>query len=204
MVMHPAPPFLVTDEATLLQHLRRHPFCLITAAPRAGAPFVAQAPVIPVRRDGRLWLDFHLSVRNALADHLPAGFAATVVSQGSQAYISPDWYDAADQVPTWNYTSVEASGPVEAMDPDDTAALLDALSALMEADLAPKPPWTRAKMSPGRFESMLRGIVGARMAVERLEGTFKLSQNKSAADIAGVVVALGAHPIGTLMRNGME
>jgi transcriptional regulator len=202
--MHPAPPFHVKDEIALLAHVKRHPFCLIAAAPTGGAPLIAHAPVIPVRREGRLWLDFHLSARNGLAEHLPAGFAATAVSLGPEAYISPDWYEAADQVPTWNYTSVEASGQVEAMGSDDTAALLDALSAMMEADLAPKPPWTRAKMSPGRFESMLRGIVGARMAVERLEGTFKLSQNKSAADIAGVTAALGAHPLGALMRNGTQ
>jgi transcriptional regulator len=202
--MHPAPPFHVTDEAPLLAHLQRHPFCLIAAAPQGGAPLIAHAPVIAARREGRLWLEFHLSARNALAGALPGGFAAAAVSLGPEAYISPDWYGAADQVPTWNYVSVEASGAVEAMGGDDTVALLDALSARMEADLAPKPPWTRAKMSPGRFEAMTRGIVGARLAVERLEGTFKLSQNKVGADIDGVIAALGEHPLGRLMRSGIE
>jgi transcriptional regulator len=56
-------------------------------------------------------------------------------------------------------------------------------------------------MSPGRFETMMRGIIGARLVMDRLEGTFKLSQNKGEADRAGVVAALGEHPIAGLMRG---
>ncbi len=78
--------------------------------------------------------------------------------------------------------------------------MLDDLSALEEARLLPKKPWTRDKMSPGKFEGLLRGIVGMRMAVTRLEGTAKLSQNKTQADRAGVMAALADHPIGRRMR----
>ena len=70
-----------------------------------------------------------------------------------------------------------------------------------EARLLPKPPWTRAKMSPGVFERVSWVIVGARMTVERLEGTFKLSQNKGEADRVGALLALGADPIADLMRQ---
>jgi transcriptional regulator len=149
---------------------------------------------------GGLALDFHLSRGNALAGAIASGFRAVAVSLAADAYISPDWYEAADQVPTWNYVSVEAEGPIVALDEAGLVALLDDLSAREEARLAPKPPWTRGKMSPGRFEAMLRGIVGARMTLERLEGTTKLSQDKSDADVAGVAAALGDHPIGRLMR----
>ena len=55
-------------------------------------------------------------------------------------------------------------------------------------------------MAPGRFEAMCRSIIGARLTVERLEGTFKLSQNKDEADRAGVMTALGGHPVAALMR----
>ena len=79
-------------------------------------------------------------------------------------------------------------------------AQLDALSAQEEGRLAPKPPWTRAKMTPGVFERMSRAIIGARMTVERLEGTFKLGQNKSEIDVEGAVSALGDHPLAGLMR----
>ncbi len=88
-----------------------------------------------------------------------------------------------------------------ALDEAGLVALLDDLSAQEEGRLAPKPPWTRGKMSPGRFEAMTRAIIGARMTVERLEGTTKLSQNKDAADRAGVIGALGDHPIAQRMRG---
>jgi transcriptional regulator len=57
-------------------------------------------------------------------------------------------------------------------------------------------------MQPATFERMLGGIIGARLTVERLEGTFKLSQNKGEADIAGAIEGLGEHPIAARMKAG--
>ncbi len=198
--MHPSPAFKVEDEAALLAHLAAHPFVTLAAAPD-GRPRVAHAPVVVRRLAEGLALDVHISRGNALAPFLAAGFRAVAMSLASDAYISPDWYESADQVPTWNYVSVEAEGPVVMLDEAGLVAQVDALSAQEEARLLPKPPWTRAKMSPGRFEAMSRAIVGARLTVERLEGTTKLGQNKNAADRAGVAAALGDHPIGRLMRG---
>ncbi|THD61439.1 FMN-binding negative transcriptional regulator [Phenylobacterium sp.] len=197
--MHPAPLFHVTDRDALQALLRIQPFVTLCAAPD-GRPRVAHAPVVVTEADGALYLDFHLARGNALAPFLAGGFRAVAVSLGPDAYVSPDWYGAPDQVPTWNYLTVEAEGPVTAMDEALLIDLLDRLSAQEEARLAPKPPWTRDKMSPGRFEAMLRGIVGARLTVERLEGTSKLSQNKTADQQAGVAAALGDHPIAGLMH----
>ena len=198
--MHPAATFKVEDEAVLLAHLAAHPFVTLAAAPD-GRPRIAHAPVVVRRLAGGLALDFHLSRGNALTPFLAAGFRGVVVSLETEAYISPDWYENADQVPTWNYVSVEAEGPIVAMDDAGLVTLLDDLSAQEEARLAPKPPWTRHKMSPGRFETMTRAIIGARLTVERLEGVTKLSQNKSEGDQAGVIAALGDHPIARLMRG---
>jgi transcriptional regulator len=199
--MHPAKPFHVDDRETLLAFIRQHPFVTVAAASR-GRPFVAQAPVV-IRElgDGEVALDFHLSRGNVLSPHIVQGFRAVVLATGPDAYVSPDWYEAADQVPTWNYLSVEAEGSVAPLNDDELVALLDDLSAQEEAHLLPKPPWTRAKMSPGRFEAMTRAIIGGRLIVDRLEGTFKLSQNKGDADRARVVAALGDHPVAGLMRG---
>ena len=199
--MHPAPAFRETDEAALVVHLSRHPFVTLAAAP-SGRLLVAHAPMVVRRLDSGLALDFHLSRGNALAASIAAGFRAVAVSLAADAYVSPDWYESADQVPTWNYVSVEAEGPVAGLDAAGLVSLLDDLSAQEEARLAPKPPWTRTKMSPGRFDGMTRAIIGARMSVERLEGIAKLSQDKSEADRAGVIAALGAHPIARRMRDG--
>jgi transcriptional regulator len=197
--MHPAAAFHEADAETLLALFARRPFATIAAAPD-GRPRIAHAPVVIRRVGAGLALDFHLSRGNALASFLADGFAGVAVGLEAEAYVSPDWYTSADQVPTWNYVTAEAAGPVAALDEAGLIALLDDLSAQEESRLAPKPPWTRRKMSPRRFEALLKGIVGARLAVERLEGTFKLSQNKDAADRAGVAEALGDHPIAGLMR----
>ena len=198
--MHPSAAFRVEDEEMLLKHLNTHPFVTL-AVSIDGALRAAHAPVVVRRLAPGLALDFHLSRGNALAPALGEGFRAVAVSLAADAYVSPDWYVAADQVPTWNYVSVEAEGPVAALEDDGLVALLDELSAQEEARLAPKPPWTRGKMSPGRFEAMTRSIIGARLTVERLEGTTKLSQNKPDADRAGVIAALGDHPIARMMRG---
>jgi len=196
--MHPATAFLETDEARLLAELAAHPLVALFAAPQ-GRPLVAHAPAIARPLPNGLVLDFHLSRSNALSAFIEGGFPALAVSLAAEAYVSPDWYEAADQVPSWNYITVEVEGPVAALDDTGLIALLDDLSAQEEARLAPKPPWTRHKMSPGRFETMTKAIIGARLTVERLQGTAKLSQNKGEADRAGVIEALGDHPIGRRM-----
>jgi transcriptional regulator len=198
--MHPAQAFRVEDHATLLDFIAAHPFVTL-AASVGGRPILAQAPVVIRDRDGQLALDFHLSRGNALTPHLVRGFRAVALATGPDAYVSPDWYESADQVPTWNYLSVEAEGSVAPLDEAELVALLDDLSAQEEARLSPKTPWTRDKMSEGRFDAMLRGIAGGRLFVERLEGTFKLSQNKSDADRLGAAKGLGGHPIAGMMQN---
>lgn len=198
--MHPAPVFRVEEAGPILGHLRRYPLVVLTAAPD-GRLRAAHAPVLARELESGLVLDFHLSRNNALADFIPGGFEGLAVSTGPEAYVSPDWYASEDQVPTWNYISVEACGLVSPLTDVELIALLDDLSAQEEARLAPKPPWTRDKMSPGRFDAMLRGIVGARLTVSRLEATWKLSQNKSQADRQGVVDALGDHPLALAMQD---
>lgn len=200
--MHPNPIYLQTDERVLLAELELQPFCLI-AATVDGRPMVAHAPVIQARAEERLCLEFHLSARNPMAAALAAGFDAIIVSLGPDAYVSPDWYDQPDMVPTWDYVSVEAEGRVTQMGSNDTLEQLTALSAMMEAQLAPKPPWTLDKVSPPRLEALRRGLVGGRMLIDRLEGTFKLSQEKGDAARAGVLAALDGRPIAErILRRG--
>jgi len=168
--MHPAAEFRIEDEPRLLAHLADHPLATLAAAPD-GRPRVAHAPVVVRRLSAGLALDFHLSRGNALAPFLAKGFRGVLVSLGPDAYVSPDWYESADQVPTWNYLTVEAEGPVAALDEAGLVALLDDLSAQEEARLAPKPAWTRGKMS----------------------------QNKGEADRQRVAAALQGHPLSRLM-----
>ena len=151
-------------------------------------PAVVHTPVILAGPDR---LRFHVACANAAAARLEGARAIASVL-GPDAYISPDWYGLQDQVPTWNYVAVEAEGPLRRLDEDELAALLDDLSAVQEARLAPKPAWTRAKMTAGRFEGMLKAITGFELSIEALRGTRKLGQNKAPEARARVADALGA------------
>ena len=195
--MHPAPSFRVDDRKVLVSRLAEQPFCTV-ASVVDGRAMIAHAPVVV--RGGGAAIDFHLSRRNPLAE-IAEGASAVIAALGGDAYVSPDWYESADQVPTWNYQSVEAEGSVAPLDEAELVALLDDLSAQEEARLLPKKPWTRDKMKAGKFEALLRGIMGGRLFVERLEGTFKLSQNKADADRLGAAKGLGDHPIAQIMRK---
>jgi transcriptional regulator len=201
--VHPSPLFLETDEAVLAARVTEAPFALICASAIAsdgGRPVAAHAPVL---LNGRR-LRFHLSRANPVAKALVEGATVLAVVTGPHAYISPDWYGQEDQVGTWNYLSVELEGPARILSPEETAVLLDDLSDRFEADLAPKPPWKRDKMSEGRFETLLKMIVGYEVAVERFEGITKLGQNKPEAArlaVAEALSALGETEISALMRN---
>ena len=118
---------------------------------------------------------------------------ATVVFSGPNAYVSPDWYASENQVPTWNYLAVHAAGVLhEIYDGAAVEALLADLSAVHEAALLPKRPWTMDKMVPGTVERMRKGITAFSISVDRFDAKAKLSQNKNAADRGGVVAALDA------------
>lgn len=185
--MHPAKPFRETDPERLAVLVADVGLALIIGV-ADGRPLVAHAPVLLAGRR----LRFHLSRANPLTAALEAHPHALAVATGPQAYVSPDWYGLADQVPTWNYLSAEIEGPLRRLDDDEATALLDDLSAVFEARLAPKPAWTRAKMSSGRFEAMLGGITAFEMTVERLEGVRKLGQNKPPEAQAALAEALAA------------
>ena len=184
--MHPDPAFRFVDEAAMRAFVAMRAFAHIFVI--ADDPQVMHAPV-ELTEAGHL--RFHLSRRNP-ATPLIDGAPAIASIAGADAYISPDWYGRADQVPTWNYVAVEAHGTIRLLPPEDMVAQLDALSATHEARLAPKARWTRGKMAPGRFEAMLNGITGFELVVREWRGTAKLSQNKPTADRAGVIAGLAA------------
>jgi transcriptional regulator len=186
--MHPARSFHEQDETALSALVAERGFGLVIGVAE-GRPIAAHAAFLLKGRR----LRFHLSRMNALTPVLEAGSQCLAVVTGPDAYISPDWYGVEDQVPTWNYLSVEMEGPLTVLDDQAAAILLDDLSAHFEAKLTPKPPWTRAKMSPERFELMVtKGIRAFEMRIERLEGITKLGQNKTPEVVERTAKALSA------------
>jgi transcriptional regulator len=154
------------------------------------------------------WLDLHLARSNPILRAAPA--PAVMIVSGPDAYVSPDWYGVPDQVPTWNYVAVHLRGTLEVRPVEELRAQADALSARFEADLAPKRPWTSAKMSAGVMERMMRMILPLRLTITAVDGTWKLSQNKDAGAQAGAAAGLAgtggaaAAEIAALIRAAME
>lgn len=193
--MHPSPDFAWTDRPAMLAFIERMSLCTICVS----GPALVHAPVVVFGADR---LRFHVARRNPAT---PALAAARAIASclGPDAYVSPDYYGSADQVPTWNYVAVEAEGPLRRLEEPELVDLLDRLGEIEEAKLAPKPPWTRAKLSEARFVALLRGIEGYELAIEDLRGTRKLGQNKRPAERAAVVKALAPYQpvMAALMRD---
>jgi transcriptional regulator len=184
--------YAITEPSESLAIAAERRFGVVIAAD-GGVPEAAHVPfVLDTAASDRPCLRFHLARGNGLLGPIAAGARLLMVVSGPDCYVSPDWYRAEDQVPTWNYVAVHLGGHGRILDAGELSDQVDALSAMNEARLAPKRPWTSAKMTPRRREGMLRAIVGVEMTVETVEGKRKLSQNKSTADRAGVVDALRA------------
>jgi transcriptional regulator len=194
--MHPNRAFAWEDREEMLGFVAGIAFCTVAA----DGPMVAHVPVVVAPPDR---IRFHIARGNrARLD----GRRAIVSCLGPDAYVSPDWYGTSEQVPTWNYLAVEAEGPLRRLDEAELIALLDELGAAHEARLAPKPAWTRAKMSPGRFEKMLKAIAGYELLIEELRGTRKLGQHKSDAERAAAANGLAPFnpELAALMRPDLK
>jgi transcriptional regulator len=182
-------------EGQLQDLIEANNFGLLVAGDGASAPpEAAHLPFVLDRARGPLGtLIAHVARANPLWRRFAPGREVLVVFQGPHAYVSPDWYAASGLVPTWNYIAVHGYG-VPRLLTDEAAATgaLAALSATMEAALAPKPPWTMDQLSESARRALVRGIVAFEIELVRLEGKQKLNQNRSAADRAGVIAALRA------------
>jgi transcriptional regulator len=183
--MHPNRKFHIEDREAMAQLVRDLGFGILFASTEDG-PSAVHVPIL--LEDGRL--RFHVSKGNRIHAALAGSAEALFVATGPDAYISPEDYGLEDRVPTWNYVAVELQGPLRTLAPDELVRLVDDLSADREVRLAPKAPWTRAKMSPGRFEGLLKAITGFEMQVAQWRGTAKIDQDKPAEVRARIAEAL--------------
>jgi transcriptional regulator len=184
------PPKFQSDRAAALAFAQARGFGTVCAWD-GGKPVASALPfVLGYSSDGTPSAAFHVARGNALARLADGRSNWLMAATGADAYVSPDWYASPDQVPTWLYQAVHLTGPVRVMADGELGSHLDALSAKFEDWLAPKPPWKSAKMTAGRLDAMKRAIVGLVMAVDQIEGSFKLNQHKSDVDHAAVTAAL--------------
>ena len=187
--MYNPPHFSVSDVGWMHSFIRDNAFATLASVINGTLHF-AYAPLVLEQEPAPLGtIYFHLTRNNPIAA-LANGAVVKIGIMGAHTYVSPDWYESTDQVPTWNYMAVEGSGRVERLDEAESVAYLDRLSAEQESFLAPKTPWSPARVQPAKLKQLLLGIVWFRLPFDTLEGKAKLSQNRSQADIAGVIATL--------------
>ena len=180
----------VTDPEVIDRFIRDHGFAtLITTA--GAAPEVTHLPIELVRTSaGERVLEGHLSRANPQCKDLGTGARALIIFSGAHSYISPTWYDH-ENVPTWNYLVVHASGtPTLVADDAGLREMLVRLSSHYEPEGSPPPRFAVETMTPAYYQKEASGIVGFRIAVDTIQAKFKLSQNRHNADHARIVLKL--------------
>lgn len=193
------------DRAALLALMRAHPLgALVTLGPQG-----LDANHLPFEVDEAAGvLRAHVARANPLWQQVPAdgGMAAMVIFRGESGYISPNWYPSKHethrQVPTWNYQVVHVHGQLTVMDQERfVRGLVARLTREHEKRSKQAKPWMMGDAPADYIDQMLAAIVGIEVTLERLEGKFKLSQNKDERDRSGAAQGLAA--IGNLGLAGL-
>ncbi|MGR3639332.1 FMN-binding negative transcriptional regulator [Alterinioella nitratireducens] len=191
--MHPNPTFRAEPRARNIGFARERGFgtLILNADP---APLVSHVPF--VLDEAGAVAELHLVRSSPISRAVNAPTPAVIAVTGPDGYISPDWYGAPDQVPTWNYVAVHLRGTLVPLEAAQLRGALDRLSAHFEAQLLPKLPWTADKLTPGALIRMMRMIRPFRFDVDQIDGTWKLGQNKEGAVRDAAADHLASSPIG--------
>jgi transcriptional regulator len=183
------------DRPEALDGLIRH-YPLATLAVQTAEGLDAHhLPLMLVRSADRLSLIGHIARANRLWQEVAEGAAVLAIFTGPDHYVSPNWYPskqvAGEAVPTWNYATVHAHGSIHFQhDEEGLRSIVDALTTRHEAH---RPePWAISDAPASYMAKMIGAIVGLRIDVTRLEGKWKSSQNRNAADAEGVRTGLSA------------
>ncbi|ACI58291.1 FMN-binding negative transcriptional regulator (plasmid) [Rhizobium leguminosarum bv. trifolii WSM2304] len=190
--MYTPPAFVVEDKPEIYDMIRHCPLANFITATPAG-PMATPLPMILDEKEGSLGVLYgHLARPNPQWESALIG-EALAVFLGPDAYVTPSWYPSKVEhgkvVPTWNYTAVQVSGPVEFFhDPDRLLEVVSRLTRHHEGDRT--SPWAVTDAPEDFIRAQLRGIVGIRMPISNIAGKRKMSQNRSQADRQGVRVGL--------------
>ena len=186
-------PFKVDDRAALTAFMGRYGFAVLVTPGEDGAPSASHLPLLYRPEGGPIGgtpgtLVGHMARANPQWRRFDGRREALAIFQGPHAYISPAWYGEHPSVPTWNYAAVHATGTPRVIEEREALwQLLRETVAFHEAGR--EAPWP-LDLPEDYQERMIGGIVGFEMPISRLEGKFKLSQNRSPEDRRRVMAAL--------------
>jgi transcriptional regulator len=163
-------------------HIESQPLATLVTMSSSGL-FASHLPMVLARGEGpHGTLRGHLSRANNQWRDLTPSVEALAIFSGAHHYISPNWYPEKAEdgkvVPTWNYAVVHAYGPLKII--EDPAWLHAHLNALITQHESSFPaPWKITDAPPDYIASQIKGIVGLELPITRIEGKWKVSQNKS-------------------------
>ena len=180
--------FTEKDEAKIAAVIRANSFATLVTFDGA-APFASHVPLVfqPARGPHGTLIG-HVARANPQWQHFGNGAEALAIFQGPHAYISPSWYRTPHMVPTWNYVAVHVYGIARLV--ENPAAFTEILRLTIDEYEAGRPtPW-REELPADYKAAMMKAIVGFEIEITRVEGKFKLSQNRKPEDIAGAAAAL--------------
>ena len=201
------PPHFAEQRPTVLhQFIRDHPFASLITTTADGLA-ASHLPLVLHEEDGRALLRGHFSRANAQSRLATPTVDALAIFHGPEAYISPSWYPTKQEtgkvVPTWNFIVVHVQGSLRLV--NDRDFLLQHLHSLTNMHETPRSvPWSVDDAPADYVDAAMKGIVAFEITIERLEGKWKLSQNRPEADRAGVVAGLrheGDALMAELVRN---
>jgi transcriptional regulator len=190
------PPHFREDRPAVLHALiRAHPFAQLVTAGEQGLMANPLPLLIDPDASPNGTLRGHLARANDQVAALRAGGEALVIFQGPQAYVSPSWYPGKAEhgkvVPTWNYVAVHTWGAPRVIDdPVWLRRLIDDLTVSQEQHRT--NPWAVGDAPEDFIATMVKAIVGIEIPIDRIEGKWKASQNRSKPDQRGVAEGLRA------------
>ncbi len=190
--MYVPPAFRDDDRVSLHATIRAARLCSLVTATAEGLMATPLPMLLDDSEGAHGVLYGHIARANPQWRRAPVG-EAMAIFMGPDAYVTPSWYATKQAtgkvVPTWNYVAVHAYGPVEFF--EDADRLLDVVERLTDLHERPRPePWSVTDAPADFIQAQLRGIVGLRMPITRIEGKRKMSQNRSPEDRAGVAAGL--------------
>lgn len=180
--------FEISDGRILESFISRYSFATLITSSSTGL-IASHIPITLRKRGDANCLVGHVARANNQWRTFDGNAEALAIFHGPHAYVSPTWYAASPAVPTWNYAVVHVYGkPVASDDRDFTKAALVDLVTKYESTR--NKPWRAEGLAPDVFDKLAGAVVAFEMPVVRVEGQFKLGQNRSQEDRGGMLAGL--------------
>ena len=186
------------DKQEHIQFLQENSFASIFSALDNEIKFISKAPLLIKNKSTNLFLEGHLAKANPHVEHLRSNKSVSIVFDGPHGYISPTWYTTPPKnVPTWNYASVLIKGTAELTDSKEWLKN----SVLELSDFYEKNSNWKDSVDQSYLNSLLGGIIGIRIKVDKLDSKFKLSHHKSDEELSSLIKNLENPDLEALMRK---